>query len=237
MFLKATIDGNLKAAMQAEVAKVSGALRRAVITAAKEAQGELRAQARATGFRDGGRAMANAWRMEVYPRTAKTTLRPAALVYSKMPDAVEGFDKGAFIHANGDKYLAWPTPINRTGTRRVNGKLPVRVTPVEMFRSGGFVVKTRKPGLKLWCLPLTSRKTRRGRTQIFAGPYARVMTANRKGAEAFRAAYARDRSFVPMFFLAKAVSLRKRLDIAAVRARASRAYARAATAELSRLPR
>ena len=39
-----------------------------------------------------------------------------------------------------------------------------------------------------------------------------------------------------MFFLAKQVTLRKRLDIGAVRTRAAMAYARAATAELSRLP-
>lgn len=251
MFLKATIEGSLKAAMQAEVAKVSGALRRAVTTAAKETQTELRAQARATGFRDGGRSAANAWRMEVYPKTPKTTLRPAALVWSKMPDVIDAFDKGAVIRpAKGKKYLAWPTGFNAAlGRRNASGRGGLRVTPAEMIaasrRKEAFIIPTRgssraDPETALWCLRVfgaqgTTKRTR-NRLRLFVNTSTEVGTGNRKGA-AQRRRELLQQGFVPMFFLAKQVSLRKRLDLAAVRARAPMLYARAAVEELDRLAR
>ena len=238
--LHASVTGNLRAAMDQQVRQVAGALRRAVATAGKQTQDDLRAQARGAGFRDGGRALANSWRLNVYPRpgVGPSSLRPAALVTSRMADVVRIFETGAVIQAKGRRYLAIPTPVNHVGNRRSNdGQFPVRVTPQEMFRAGGFVRPTDNPAVKLWCLPLRTETTKRGRIQLFAGRYARVLTGNRKGAEAMRKQFAAERRFVPMFFLMRQVSLRKRLNVAQVEARAPSRFAAAAQSELARVAR
>ena len=236
--LHASVTGNLRAAMDQQVRQVSGALRRAVQTAGKQTQDELRAQARGAGFRDGGKALANSWRLNVYTRQGVLTLRPAALVTSRMAEVVQIFDRGAVIVAKGRRYLAIPTPVNRAGNKRNNdGRFPMRVTPQEMFRSGGFMRPTSNPAVKLWCLPLRTETTKRGRVRLFAGRYARVLTGNRKGAEAMRKQFAAERRFVPMFFLMRQVTLRKRLNVAQVEARAPGRFAVAAQAELARVAR
>lgn len=238
--LHASVTGNLRAAMDQQVRQVAGALRRAVATAGKQTQDELRAQARGAGFRDGGRALSNSWRLNVYPRpgVGPSSLRPAALVTSRMAEVVRIFETGAVIRAKGRGYLAIPTPVNRAGNKRTNdGKFPMRVTPQEMFRAGGFVRPTSNPAVKLWCLPLRTETTKRGRIRLYAGRYAQVLTGNRKGAEAMRRQFAAERSFVPMFFLMRQVSLRKRLNVAQVEARAPGRFASAAQSELARVAR
>lgn len=236
MLLKATIEGSLKQAMQAEVARVSRGLRAGVAEAGRQAQAELRAQARAAAFTDGGKALANSWRLRVFPAAsaATHTLRPAALVYSRAPDLAETFDQGAIVTPQRHKFLAVPTAVNRIPGKRVERRARTRVTPAEMYRLGGFVRRTSNPNVSLWCLPLRQQTTKRGRLKLFAGPHSEILTGRVKGLQQARRAYAAKRSFVPMFLLLKRVSLRKRLDIAAVRRAAPMAYARAATAAINR---
>jgi hypothetical protein len=237
MRLRAAITGNLRQHLDGEVRRVAGALRRGVASAGKQTQDDLRAQARGAGFKDGGRSIANSWRLGVFPApgVGVKSFRPAALVSTRMAEVVDIFDRGVVITANKSKYLAVPTPVNRVGVKRTNdGKYPVRVTPQEMFRSGGFVRPTGNPNVKLWCLPLRKETSKRGRVSLFAGRYTQVLTGNRKGGQAARQAYAAQRSFVPMYFLMKQVTLRKRLNIDAVRRLAPGRFARAATQELTR---
>jgi hypothetical protein len=237
MRIHAAVTGNLRKALDDEVIRAASALRRAVTTAGKQTQDDLRAQARGAGFADGGRAVANSWRLDVFPTAGvgKRSLRPAANVKTRMAEVVDIFEKGAVVRAKGRKYLAIPTPVNRTSSRRTNkGRYPVRVTPQEMFRAGGFIRPTRNPRVQLWCLPLRSETTKRGRIRLFAGQYARVLTGNRKGGEAARRDYAAQRKFVPMYFLMTHVALRKRLNVAAIRDRAGTRFASAAVAELTR---
>lgn len=93
-FLLATIRGDLRAAMEAEIRDVARAMRRGVERAGREVQAELRAQARGAGFSDKGRPLANSWRLKLHPPpgTAPRSFRPAALVYSNAPKLVEAFD-------------------------------------------------------------------------------------------------------------------------------------------------
>ena len=237
MYIRATITGNLQKALDNEVVRVAGALKRGVARAGQDTQSDLRAQARGAGFKDGGRAMANSWRLKVFPTpgVGPRSFRPAAHVTSRMEDVVDIFNRGAVVTAKRRKYLAIPTPINRTSSKRTNkGKYPVRVTPLEMFRSGGFVRRTKDPNLSLWCLPLSSKTSKRGRVRLFAGRYAQVLTGNKKGQQANRIAYAAQRTFVPMFFLMRQVTLRKRINVEAVRRLAPGRFARAAERELKR---
>lgn len=244
--LRATIPGNLKSAMQAEVRKVSGALRRAVATTGAQVQGELRAQARGAGFKDGGRSVANSWRLKLYPPpgVAPTTFKPAALVYSRMPQVVDAFDRGATITAKGGKYLAFPTGFNATaGRRNASRRGGLRVTPAQMIqasrRNEAFVLPLDgRPGRALWCLKVagaygTTKRTRR-RLRLFVGTSTEVVTGKVKGLQQRRRDVLKQ-GFVPMFFLMRSVSLRKRLDVGSVRARAARLYAGHAVAELGRL--
>jgi hypothetical protein len=241
MHLKAAITGNLRAALQAEVRQVAGAMRRAVTTAGQQAQSELRAQARGAGFKDGGRSMANAWRLQIFPPQGRApdTLRPAALVYSRMPTVAEAFDKGAIVTPRRSRYLAWPTGYNAAlGRRQAGRRGGLRVTPAQMIQAGkrgeAFVLETKNPGVKLWCLRITQENRNKKRLRLFVGRGVEVVTGKVKGLQQTRRDVLK-KGFVPMFFLSKQVALRKRLNIAAVRSRAGAMYARAATAELSRL--
>ena len=226
MYIKAIIKGDLKKAMQDRVATTAARIRTAVARTGRAVQDQLRAQARSAGFRDGGRALANSWRLRVYPaRTSQPTFRPAALVYSKAPRLVDAFDRGATITTKSGKYLAIPTPANIIPGRGSKGR-NVRVTPQQMMaasrRGDVFVLKSRHAaGRALWCLKVREGRSlsRRGRNtlRLFAGN-VRVLTGSRKGAQAALRRVL-DRGFLPMFFLQRSATLRKRLNTAEIRAR------------------
>ncbi len=244
MFVRAAAFGRLREAMQAEVRAVAGGLRRAVAATGREVQSELRAQARSAGFKDGGRSIANAWRLNLYPSagTAPTTFKPAALVWSRMPTVVTAFDRGATIVARGRTYMAIPTGYNAIGGRRSGRRGGLRITPAQMIQAGrrgeAFVLPSRsRPGTTLWCLRVatatgTSRRTR-NRLRLFVGNGTEVLTGHRKG-QAQRRQEIVAQGFVPMFFLMRQVNLRKRLNIEQVRAMAPRWFAANAVRELGR---
>jgi hypothetical protein len=57
-----------------------------------------------------GQRVANAWRADIYPRSASVhTHTPAVLVYSNAPKIVEAFSEAQTIHAKNATYLAIPT--------------------------------------------------------------------------------------------------------------------------------
>lgn len=216
--------GTVSDAMKAEARAVAAGLRRAVEQTGRQVQEELRAQVRAAGFSDGGRAMANAWRLKTFPSTGVVTFHPAALVFSKMPEAVQAFDRGEPIVARNRKYLALPTAYNaRRGRRGAGGRGGVRVSTQDMMAAGGqaFVIPARTHrGVYLWCLRVNEARglKRRGRNRIrlFVGNATEVLTGHRKGQqEVAREVLAR--GFVPMFVLVRLVVPRKRLDVDAVR--------------------
>lgn len=243
--VKFAATGNLRAGLDQELRRVSGALRRAVTTTGQQVQDELRSQARGAGFKDGGRSMANAWRLKIYPQPgrAPTTLKPAALVFSKMPDLASAFDRGVTVRPKGRKYLSFPTGYNAAGGRRNAGRRGgLRVTPEQMIAAGkrgeAFVLPLDgQPGRALWCLRVagaygTTQRTRK-RLRLFVNTATEVATGKVKGLQAKRRDLLKQ-GFVPMFFLMKSVTLRKRLDIDAVRHRAPRWFAANAVRELGR---
>lgn len=216
--------GSVADAMKAEARAIAAGLRRAVEQTGRQVQDALRTQVRAAGFSDGGRAMANAWRLKTFPTAGVVTFHPAALVFSKMPEAVNAFDRGEPIVARNRKYLAFPTAYNaRHGRRGAGGRAGVRVSSQDMMAAGGqaFVIPAKSShGVYLWCLRVNEARglKRRGRNRIrlFVGNATEVLTGHRKGQqEVAREVLAR--GFVPMFVLVRQVVPRKRLDVDAVR--------------------
>ncbi|WP_372918663.1 DUF6441 family protein [Sandarakinorhabdus sp.] len=213
------VEGKFADQIAAVELRVAAALRAAVTRTALSAQSNFRRQARAAGFVTGGRAIANAWRMESYPASGRglRTWRPAAMVWSKVPFLVDLFDKGAVIQGPMGKYLAVPTAINRRPGRRFAGGIkPVRVSAKEMVSSRrAFVLPVKgNSSMALWCLRLEARTSKAGRITLLAAS-ARILTSRAKGGLEQRRAIAKQ-GFAPMFILLKRVTLRKRLDFAAV---------------------
>lgn len=237
-----TARAGFRAAMDAEIVAVATGLRRAVERTGRQVQQELRVQARAAGFKDGGRSIANAWRLNLYPAgaAAPTTFKPAALVWSRMPAVVTAFDRGATIVARGRTYMAIPTGYNTISGRRSGRAGGLRITPAQMIQAGrrgeAFVLPSKsRPGASLWCLRVaaatgTTRRTH-NRLRLFVGSGTEVLTGHRKG-QALRRQHIFAQGFVPMFLLLRRVSLRKRLDIAAVKRRVPGMLARHVVQEL-----
>jgi hypothetical protein len=208
--------------MRDEVRAVSAGMRRAMTRAAGQVQQLLRQQARGAGFRDGGRSLANAWRVNIYPTAPLTTLRPAALIWTKAPDIVAGFDSAQPISARHHKYLCWPTGYNATGGRvRAGGRGGMRITPSQMIGAQSFVLTSKHDRtVKLWCLRTRQGTSgKRGRLRVIVRAGTEVLTGRVKG----RQAKVRDvlaRGFVPMFFLVRSVTIGKRFDLDRVRQQA-----------------
>lgn len=228
-FLHATITGSLLDQMKAEVRDVSAGLRRAVDRTGKQVQGLLRQQAKAAGFRDGGRAIANSWRLKTFPRPGTPTFNPAAEVASGMPEVVEAFDKGTTVTVKRRRWLVWPTGFNAgLGRRNAGRRQGMRVTPEQMLmapKGQAFVIRSKEnPRIALWCLKVsqaTSLNKHRRALKLFvnAGLYAKEVATGKhvRGGRARWRRWLLKQGFVPMFFMSKQVRLRKRLDLEGVR--------------------
>ena len=221
--IRALVTGNLREAMEGEVRATAGALRRAAESTGREVQAALRQQARQAGFADGGRAIANAWRLTVYPRpgVGPRSLRPAAFVTSNMDVIVAAFEIGAIVRPQPGGFLAVPLPAAGKGPR---GR---RITPAEFEQRTGLrlrmVYRRRRPAL------LVADNARLGRSGL-----ARAnITRGRRGT------YTRlkGRTTVPVFVLLPQVKLRRMLDVAGERGRAAGRLAAAVVRELGALPR
>ena len=234
--------GPVSGLMQAEMRAVSEGLRRAVTRTGQEVQSLLREQARGAGFRDGGRAVANAWRLKVFPAPHVTTFHPAAVVSSKTPDIVDAFDRGQPITVKNHKFMAFPTGYNATGGRRnASRRGGMRVTTGEMLSARGqaFIIPSKhNRSVFLWCLRVKEarglKQRGKNRIRLFVGDATEVMTGHRKGQQqAVRETLAQ--GFVPMFVLARQVVPRKRFDVAAARDRSESMLMANVLVELSRI--
>lgn len=186
MKLKLTIDPDIVAMMQAEIA----AGEKAVTTAMREAGAGLksawRGQITAAGL---GTRLGNSIRLATYPKGGES-LNAAALVWSNAPVIVGAHDTGPLIRSRNGFWLAIPTPAAGKSTR--GG----RITPVEWERRSGlrlrFVYRRRGPSL----LVAEGRLNSKGRAVASLSKTGRgLMTA-------------------PIFLLVPQVKLRKRLDLA-----------------------
>ncbi|MFN6954748.1 MAG: DUF6441 family protein [Acetobacteraceae bacterium] len=178
------IVGDLRKALADEVRVGERAASRAVRAETDVLKGELRQQV--TGSLGGkARGIANAWRSQTFPKSGQS-LRPAGLVFTKLPNVIDAFERGALIRPKGGrKFLAIPTGFNRQGGRR---GAKARVTAAQMVASGQGFLRPFKSGRGfVWCLPVRQgQRTGRGRAPLVAGGLASVATARRKGAAAWQ---------------------------------------------------
>lgn len=205
MKLTATI-GDIKRALEEEVRAGERAAMRAVRAETARLQNELRVQA--TQAFPASRNVANAWRARVFPRTGES-MSAAGLVWTKVPNIVDAFERGEMIRAKNSRFLAIPTATNRQGGRR--GAKP-RVTPAQMVASGqAFLRPLRGREGFVWCLKVryTGGAGRR-RGALMAGNLVRIAGGRRRADRDALAA----QGFVPMFILLPAVRMPKRLDVA-----------------------
>ena len=108
------------------------------------------------GFAGGGANLANAWRTKIF----RDSTSSAALIYTRTPDIIDRFENAQTVTAHSGRYLAWPTAINLLRGRRDGGIANARVTTAEMVaaKHETAVIRTKKPGLSLWCLKVQGRK-------------------------------------------------------------------------------
>jgi hypothetical protein len=204
------IVGDLRQVLAAEVRAGERAAMSAVRAETDQVKAELRQQV-TSSFGGNARGVANAWRSQIFPRTGQS-LRPAGLVWTKVPNVIDAFERGVTIRPKGGRrFLAIPTGFNRQGGRR--GAKP-RVTPQQMVASGQGFLRPFKSGRGfVWCLPVRQgERTGRRRAPLIAGGIAAVATARRKGAAAWQQSLLAQ-GFVPMFLLLPQVTLAKRLDV------------------------
>ncbi len=204
------IVSDLRQVLAAEVRAGERAAMSAVRAETDAVKAELRRQV-TSSFGGSARGVANAWRSQIFPRTGQS-LRPAGLVWTKVPAVIDAFERGVTIRPKGGRrFLAIPTGFNRQGGRR--GAKP-RVTPQQMIASGqGFLRPFKSSRGFVWCLPVRQgERTGRRRAPLIAGGIAAVATARRKGAAAWQQSLLAQ-GFVPMFLLLSQITLAKRLDV------------------------
>ena len=185
MKLKLTIDPDIVAMMQAEIA----AGEKAVTTAMREAGAGLKSAWRGqiTGAGLGTR-LGNSIRLATYPKGGES-LNAAALVWSNAPVIVGAHDTGPLIRSRDGFWLAIPTPAAGKSAR--GG----RITPGEWEQRTGmrlkFIYRRRGPSL----LVAEGRVSSAGRAVRSRSKTGRGLTS------------------VPVFLLVPKVKLKKVLNL------------------------
>jgi hypothetical protein len=89
-----------------------------------QVKAELRRQV-TTAFSGNARGIANAWQSMIFPRVGQS-LRPAGLVFTKVPNVTDAFERGALIQAKGAKVPGNPDQLQR-GARQAGGVVVERM--------------------------------------------------------------------------------------------------------------
>ena len=194
MRLRAAIQGDLNALLQAELGVAERAVTVGIRAATDGLKTELRGQITGAGL---GARLANTWRGEIYPKSGQS-IGAAGYVWSKAPGIVRLYAEGAVIRSKQGLFLAIPTPAaGRFGDGRR------KITPGVWERIHGmrlrFIYRRGTPSL---LVADNARLTKRGRA---------VANIGRSKGNAFTRLSGR--TTVPLFILVPQVMVRKRLDV------------------------
>lgn len=205
---------------------IEGGIAKAATAAMREtiidARDELRRQTVSAGL---GARMANTWTARAYPDGAKNSINPGGFIWSRAPDIIDSFVRGATIRpVNGAKYLWIPTDnvpaergrVNRRG-RNVKGGA---ITPEECENrfNTDFIMKPGRNGRVLAFMQLTRARSGRGLRRNTAG----------------RRAQGRASQLTLMYVLVPSLRMPKLLDLEAVAAKWTTSFELAFTNRLER---
>lgn len=157
-----------------------------------------------------GPRLARTWRSRVFPG-GKSSADAAGWIWTKAPMLIDAFDRGVTIRSQNGFWLAIPTEAAGGGLKRTGGR-ERRITPGGFERRTGirlrFIYRRGKPSL---LVADNARLNARG--------FAQANTGRRKGGGTYTRL--QGRTTVVVFILVPQVKLRKRLDLAALEARAA----------------
>ena len=195
MKLTATIVGSLKTDMRAELRRIERAIPGGVKAAGDGLKGSLRKQVVAAGL---GARLSRTWRGRTYANKGHDA---ASLVWSKAPQIMLAFDRGALIKGKGGRWLAIPTPA--APKRGVGGK---RLTPATFptARHGPLRMVRRSGRAALLVVDDVRVSAKTGRV----GRQAKGGGRTKSGS------YKQGIATVAMFVLVRQVKLRRRLNVA-----------------------
>ena len=186
MKLLATIEGDIRSMMKAELGAAERAVTAGVAEAASGLQTAWRGQITGAAL---GAGLANSVRKKLYPTTG-VSIRAAAVIYSNASKVVDAFDRGALIRAKNGLWLAIPTAA--AGRKGVGNQ---RITPGGWEQRTGqrlrFIYRRGQPSL----LVAETRLNSKGRA---------VVSKSKTG---------RGLATVPIFILVPQVKLPKRLSL------------------------
>lgn len=194
MRLLATVNGaDIGTLIEGELEE----LRTVATAAVREAGTKLRARLQVDATSVLGQRVANAWRMNPYPPTGKSA-RASALVFTRAPDIIDGFNKGSVIKGKSGNWLAIPLPAAGTGPK---GK---RMTPALFEQTRGIELRMvyLRGRSRAMLVAENARLDSRQRAQANA--------VTRKGARFTRLA---GRTSVPVFILIPQAKLPKLFDL------------------------
>lgn len=192
MKITASVDGDLKAEMEAEILAGERGVTRAMSVAGRGLQRDWRSQISGAGL---GSRLPRTIRTRTYP-VRDVSLNAAALVWSQAPEIIGAFDRGETIRSKKGFWLAIPTP--EAGTKGLGRK---RITP------GGFEART---GIRLRFI------YRRGQASLLVADGARINARGRavmSRAKVRKDGIQRGAATVVIFWLVPQVKMPKRLDL------------------------
>lgn len=191
MRINVDVLGDIVADMRREVEAGERAVQRSIRTAGKGLQRDWRAQIEGAGL---GSRLARTVRVEIYPKD-QNSMNAAGLVWTRAPQIVDAFDKGALIRSKRGFYLAIPTAA--AGSRGIGN---TRITPESWEQ---------RTGIKL-------RFVYRRRASLLVADDARLNTrslATRNRRKVRKDGTRSGSMTIPIFILVPQVRIQKRLDL------------------------
>lgn len=200
MRLTAIPQGDPQDLIERDILAGEGAVTRAMRSAGQTLKANWRGQVRGAGL---GSRLANTVRGEAYPK-GSTSLNAAALVWTKAPEIIAGFEDGITIQSKDGFYLAIPTQAAGRGPRGA------RMTPLTWERRHGmrlrFVYRRTGPSL---LVADDARLTKKG------------SAIQKRGKRRKRDGILTGAQTVPIFILVPKVRIGKRLNLLSAAERVS----------------